>query len=100
MFGSSEGSKKKSYTWWKDLISSDYNMAGSTFSFSNNINFRVDDVMSIFFWYDIWVCDSPLKDIFPELYSIHNKKEAFVCNMGCWSDGNWYWGDFGLTGQE
>ncbi|KAI5391406.1 hypothetical protein KIW84_076275 [Lathyrus oleraceus] len=98
MFGSSEGSKKKSYTWWKDLISSDYNMAGPTFSFSNNINFRVDDVMSIFFWNKFFGrktqspstgvgsgsshrrCDVSLKESFCSVWKTHSpfKVRTFV----------------------
>lgn len=76
MLGSNESSKKKSFTWWKDPINSDYSMANSTFSFSSNVNFRVGDGMSISFWYAIWVCNCLPKDIFPDLICISHKKRC------------------------
>ena len=39
------------------------------------------------FWKDKWCGDMPLRDFFPNLYSIGSSKDAWVSNV--WDGSNW-----------
>lgn len=43
------------------------------------------------FWHDIWICDSPLKVMFPRLFSIAINQNALVSSYGFWEGMNWIW---------
>lgn len=44
----------------------------------------IGDGDSTFFWHDIWIGNSPLKDIFPRLFLISSLPMASVADMGHW----------------
>jgi hypothetical protein len=64
--------------WWKDI-----NLIGSNLGtnwFARSVKRSMGNGASTSFWLDIWVGNSPLKDRFPRLYSISNKKDAMVAD--------------------
>jgi hypothetical protein len=64
--------------WWKDI-----NLIGSNLGtnwFARSVKRSMGNSASTSFWLDIWVGNSPLKDRFPRLYSISNKKDAMVAD--------------------
>ncbi|WJX88451.1 hypothetical protein P8452_70539 [Trifolium repens] len=44
------------------------------------------------FWFDKWLIDCPLKDIYPRLFSVSAQRSFdTVSNMGFWEENLWHW---------
>jgi hypothetical protein len=64
--------------WWKDICS-----IGSNWNYNRFVlvSRKVGNGNTTRFWMDKWVGEEPLKDKFPCLLSISNRKEAWVSDM-------------------
>jgi hypothetical protein len=59
--------------------------------FSRYIRYEVGDGSRIHFWHDVWCGDQPLKEAFPEVFSIAHCKEAWVGDNMMSSNGVIQW---------
>jgi hypothetical protein len=82
----SEGGKPWfSSLWWKNLCSIGHNLDYNWFA--RSVNIKLGNGVNTSFWLDIWIGNSSLKDLFPRLYSISNKKEAIVADLWGMAEG-------------
>ncbi|XP_058757153.1 uncharacterized protein LOC131630385 [Vicia villosa] len=49
------------------------------------------------FWESCWWNNCILREVFPELFLASSLKKVLVAVMGGWCDGNWKWGDLGIS---
>ena len=52
---------------------------------------KVGNGSSVLFCLDCWVGDFHLKAKYTRLFSISQRKEARISDMGCWIDNSWHW---------
>ena len=58
---------------------------------SQNIRKNVGCGNQTLFWHEIWVSDSPLKILFPRLFSNCVNPSATVSSLGVWDGLEWHW---------
>ncbi|MCH81833.1 putative non-LTR retroelement reverse transcriptase [Trifolium medium] len=75
--------------WWKDICSMGTNLNLNWFA--QQVVRKVGNGANTTFWYDKWVGDMVLKDKFPRLFTISNRKEAMVKDLVMEADGTLSW---------
>jgi hypothetical protein len=46
--------------------------------FANHVRYEVGDGSKVLFWHDVWCGEQPLKNLFPELFTIACDKDVWV----------------------
>lgn len=61
------------------------------------MKYNVEEGTLVPFWSINWCGDTSLTSSFYDLFYVCNCKYDFMVNMGVWHNGNWSWGDFGIS---
>ncbi|XP_058763266.1 uncharacterized protein LOC131636670 [Vicia villosa] len=80
---------------WRDILS--FGRGALRDSIVEGCCFNVRNGYHTLFWESKWWEGGILKNIFPDIYEASCLKGVSVALMGGWVDGNWKWGDFGVT---
>ena len=59
--------------------------------FANHVRFEVGDGSKVLFWHDVWCGEQPLKNIFPELFTIACRKDVWVAETMQIHNGSIHW---------
>ncbi|XP_058766322.1 uncharacterized mitochondrial protein AtMg00310-like [Vicia villosa] len=97
MFVGSGGNRISSNcsVWWKDVVKSIYSTSFDPIEYF--CRFSIHNGFSTPFWEARWLYDRSLKELFLDLYGISQLKCVSVAAMGGWKEGEWIWGDFGVS---
>lgn len=57
----------------------------------NAVHLRLGSGTKIKFWHDPWIPPTPLKDLYPRLYTINTQKHFTISDMGVWDGEIWAW---------
>ncbi|KAL5182601.1 Calmodulin-binding transcription activator 5 [Glycine soja] len=89
--GLEHGPRKQYFsTWWADLraIFQHQNVINA----DNQIRWKLGRGDKFLFWEDPWGDEGvPLKDQFPELFSISSQRDLTVAEVGSWTENGWVW---------
>jgi len=77
--------------WWRELWRLDKEGDLQREWWSSNIIKRVGDGGKTIFWGDPWVGGSCLKDKFPRLFALSNKKYSTIAEVRTWVNERWEW---------
>lgn len=77
--------------WMKDLFSLEANPGESGKWLIEAIGRKIRDGSKVSFWNDLWVGTTSLKDLFPRLFQMSNRKEGMVNELGSWRGEQWVW---------
>jgi len=81
---------QKESRWWNDLRKVCGSGEERTW-FEESVTWRVGSGTIIKFWEDVWVGEKALRDSYPRLYLISNKKERTISECGKWKNDKWEW---------
>lgn len=65
--------KKKESVWWKDMMATSLPKTNDIICFAGNVSFELGDGNNILFWYGRWFGGTPLKGLFPLLFTLSSK---------------------------
>nr|GEX67887.1 cation/calcium exchanger 4-like [Tanacetum cinerariifolium] len=67
---------------WCSIIRELHLLVGKGFHFLDRCKKRIGNGRDTCFWYDNWLGDKPLKDLFPRLFALELNKEVTVADKG------------------
>ena len=76
---------------WKNICNSILNSSDLHNILFSKIKMRVGNGASTLFWHEIWLCNLPLKVMFPRLYRLASNPMAMVASLGLWNGWHWTW---------
>ncbi|KAL8523889.1 hypothetical protein ACS0TY_013738 [Phlomoides rotata] len=88
--GRSRRVRTKGSSWWLDLCEI-YRGSIEGEGLKEELVRIVGNGKNTFFWWDRWVGDRRLKDVFPRLFNCSLLKHAKISEVGSWVEGVWSW---------
>jgi len=76
--------------WWRDLCKS-YGEGEELGWFHGALGWKVGSGDKVRFWEDTWNGSSPLKVVYPRLFSLSLNQGQKVPEVGVWEDDVWHW---------
>ncbi|KAL8530201.1 hypothetical protein ACS0TY_007312 [Phlomoides rotata] len=88
--GRSRRVRKTGSSWWLDLCEI-YRGSNEGEGLKEELVRKVGNGKNTFFWWDWWVGDRRLKDMFPRLFNCSVLKQTKISEAGSWVEGVWTW---------
>ncbi|XP_010678560.1 uncharacterized protein LOC104894092 [Beta vulgaris subsp. vulgaris] len=76
---------------WRSICAAILNHADAKALAIHGVRKSVGNGANSLFWHDPWVCNIPLKIMFPRLFSLAINQDALVSSYGLWEGFNWIW---------
>ena len=76
---------------WKLICAAVFHNTSAKSIIMNGVRKSLGNGSSILFRQDPWISPTPLRSLFPRLYSICINKNASVASQGLWEGFNWIW---------
>lgn len=76
---------------WRDICPSILNNHDAKRIVVHRIRCKVGNGENSLFWHDNWIGESPLKILYPRLFSISPNQNATISSMGFWNGCSWTW---------
>ena len=76
---------------WRLICAAIFHNAEAKSIVVNGVRKNIGNGASSLFWHDSWLDKTPLKSLFPRLYSIAINQNASVASLGFWEGFHWIW---------